>query len=190
MPRRLYEAVCSSLARISVMKSKCDKCDRPATHHSVEIVNKQKIEKHFCDIHAAEEGMAVKSVGGAAQQHTPLNELLTNFVKLHSGAPESVDEVTCENCGLTFPEFRESSLMGCPSCYSSFEQPLEPLLERAHGTGTHHVGKVPRRGGASEVRQQQLLRMRRRLDEAVDSEDYELAARLRDELRRVEGGEE
>ncbi len=171
------------------MKSKCDKCDRPATHHSVEIVNKQKIEKHLCDVHAAEEGMAVKSVGGT-QQHTPLNELLTNFVKLHSGGPVATEDVRCEDCGLSFGEFRETSLMGCPNCYNAFEKPLEPLLERAHGSSTHHVGKVPRRGGASEMRQQQLLRMRRRLDEAVDSEDYELAARLRDELRRVEGGEQ
>ena len=168
------------------MKSKCDKCDRPATHHSVEIVNKQKIEKHFCDIHAAEEGMAVKSVD--PQQHTPLNELLTNFIKLHSGSPASAQDGVCDNCGLTFSEFRENSLLGCPHCYAAFETPLEPLLERAHGSGTHHVGKVPRRGGASEQRQEQLLRMRRRLDEAVESEDYELAARLRDELRRVEGG--
>lgn len=163
------------------MKRKCDKCDRPATHHSVEIVKGHKIEKHLCDLHAAEEGLAIKAV------HTPINELLTNFVKLHSGvAPQSSLELTCEECGLTFSQFRESSLMGCPHCYKSFESPLGPLLERAHEGGTHHIGKVPRRAGAGEQRQAQLMRMRKRLDEAVAGEDYELAARLRDDIRRFE----
>lgn len=163
------------------MKRKCDKCDQPATHHSVEIIKGEKIEKHLCDLHAAEEGgMAIKAV------HTPINELLTNFVKQHSGTPQVGTELQCDHCGLTFAQFRESSLMGCPDCYKAFEGPLSPLLERAHEGGTHHIGKVPRRAGAGEQRQAQLTRMRRRLDDAVAAEDYELAARLRDDIRRYE----
>ena len=167
------------------VKYKCDKCDRPATHHSVEIVKGKKIEKHLCDIHAAEEGLAIKAV------HAPIGDLLTNFVKMHGGAatggggPQGADLV-CEDCGQTFSEFRESSLLGCPGCYKAFEGPLGPLLERAHEGATHHVGKVPRRAGAGEARQVQLQRMRKRLDIAVESEDYELAARLRDDIRRME----
>lgn len=166
------------------MKRKCDQCDRPATHHSVEIIKGQKIEKHLCDQHAAEEGMA-----GAASVNTPINELLTNFVKLHSGGGSqsaASTELACEACGLTFAQFRESSLLGCPHCYQAFETPLMPLLERAHEGGTHHVGKVPRRAGTGEQRQAQLMRMRKQLDEAVSDEDYELAARLRDDIRRLE----
>lgn len=165
------------------MKRKCDQCDRPATHHSVEIVKGEKIEKHLCDLHAAEEGMAAKSV------HTPINELLTNFVKLHSGEKASSEaEVACDGCGLTFAQFRESSLLGCPHCYQAFESPLGPLLERAHESGTHHVGKVPHRAGTGEQRQAQLMRMRKQLDAAVAEEDYELAARLRDDISRIEHG--
>ena len=147
----------------------------------MEILKGQKIEKHLCDLHAAEEGLSVKGV------HTPINELLTNFVKLHSGAaPAVVGEQACDECGLTFSSFREHSLLGCPTCYKAFEAQLAPLMERAHDGGTHHMGKVPRRAGAGEHRQIQLGRMRRRLDEAVASEDYELAARLRDDIRKYE----
>ena len=165
------------------MKSKCDKCNRPATHHSVEIINGEKIEKHLCDLHAAEEGLGIKA------SHQPINELLTNFVKLHSGGenPAAASKSTaCEMCGLTFAEFRESSLLGCPACYQAFEQPLGPLLERAHEGGTHHIGKVPRRAGVGEQRQMALQRLRRQLDEAVLAEDYELAARLRDDVQQIE----
>lgn len=161
------------------MKRKCDQCDRPATHHSVEIIKGQKIEKHLCDIHAAQEGLAIKAI------HTPINELLSNFVKLHSGSTTQ-QELTCDECGMTFSEFREHSLLGCPQCYAAFEAALGPLLERAHERATHHLGKVPRRAGASEQRHLLIARLRKRLDEAVVAEDYEVAAKLRDEIRRYE----
>lgn len=162
-----------------MLKRKCDQCDSLATHHSVEIVKGQKIEKHLCDKHAGEAGLTIKAVS------TPINELLTNFVKLHSGvAPSS--ESTCPHCGITFTQFREHSLLGCPDCYESFETTLLPLLERAHEGGTQHMGKVPARAGAGQQRQVQLRQMRKQLAGAVETENYELAARLRDEIQRFE----
>lgn len=167
------------------MKYKCDKCDRPATYHAVEIIKGKKIEKHLCDQHAAEEGLGIKSA------HAPINELLTNFVKA-TGNPEkpaaSLD-MTCEDCGLSFSQFRDKSLLGCPGCYTAFEAPLTSLLERAHEGGSHHIGKVPRRnGGSGEQRQLQITRIRKRLNDAVEAEDYELAAQLRDDLGELESG--
>lgn len=169
------------------MKYKCDKCDRPATYHAVEIVKGQKIEKHLCDQCAAEEGMGIKSA------HAPINQLLTNFVKA-TGQPELPEggaslDLTCPDCGLAFSEFRDNSLLGCAGCYAAFEAPLTSLLERAHEGGNHHIGKVPRRGGgASEQRQLLITRIRKRLNDAVEAEDYELAAQLRDDLNGLETG--
>lgn len=168
------------------MKRKCDRCARPATHHSVEINKGEKIEKHLCEQHAAEEGLAIKSI------HTPINELLTNFVKAHAGveAVPSSQGMACEACGMTFSQFRKDSLLGCPDCYKAFEQQLATILERAQEGGTHHIGKVPRRAGTGEQRQALLMRMRKRLNQAVVGEDYELAARLRDDIRKFEGQEQ
>ena len=169
------------------MKKKCDKCDKPATHHAIEIVGGEKIESHLCDACAAEEGLSVKSA------HTPINELLTNFVKVQAGAGavEEDDEAdpndpSCDECGTSFSAFRENSLLGCPHCYTAFEGPLSPLIERAHEGARRHVGKAPRRAGVNQQRQLQLSRMRRRLDEAVKAEDFELAAQLRDDIVRLE----
>jgi protein arginine kinase activator len=171
------------------MKGKCDKCDRPATHHSVEVHGKHKVEKNLCEVHAAEEGLSQTA-------HAPINELLTNFVKVQAagGDPAAMAAVAagkdtvCDQCGLTFKKFRESSLLGCPECYKAFDSALEPLLERAHDGGAHHVGKVPHRAGAGEQRQVQLMRMRKTLDDAVAAEDYEQAARLRDDIAKLEEG--
>jgi len=162
------------------VKRKCDKCDRPATTHSVEIVKGTKIEKHLCDEHAMQEpGMAIKSA------HTPIDELLSTFVKMQSGTVAEYDP-RCDNCQTAWSQFRERSLLGCPQCYSAFEEILAPLFEHAHDGGSQHIGKVPRRAGAGEQRQQQLTHMRKRLDDAVKAEDYESAAHLRDEIERFE----
>ena len=161
------------------MKRKCDECGKPATVHEVEIIKGQKIEKHLCDDCARSEGIPVKD------SFTPINELLTNFVKMHSGSAPQKDLV-CENCGLTFSHFREHSLLGCPECYTAFDKPLGSLLERAHEGGTQHLGKTAGSSGSSEMRQQQLLHMRSRLAAAVSAEDYELAARLRDDINNYE----
>ncbi|MCX5660177.1 MAG: UvrB/UvrC motif-containing protein [Planctomycetota bacterium] len=161
------------------MKDKCDKCDKKASFHSVEIVKGQKTEINLCEVHAAQESKVAKAV------HTPINELLSSFVKAQSGQPVT-EEALCGECGQTFSQFRETSLMGCPSCYAAFEEKLTPMLERIHEGGTHHLGKIPKRSGVAEQKQAALLRMRKQLAEAVAAENFELAARLRDEVRRFE----
>ena len=161
---------------------KCDNCEKNATVHLTEIKSGKKIEKHLCEqCHAQTEGFPVKN-------HMPINELLTNFVMQHSGLPkETVGG--CDQCGITWAEFRQSGLLGCQNDYTLFEKDLTPLLQRAHEGATHHVGKVPARRGGSGVpmkRQLDLTRLRKDLAKAVESEDYERAAKLRDQIRQAE----
>jgi protein arginine kinase activator len=164
---------------------KCDKCNRPATVHLTEIQGGKKMEKHLCEQCAAQaEGLPVKS-------HTPINELLTNFVLAHSGtAKESSTGTACEHCGITWAEFRQSGLLGCEHDYAFFDKDLTPLLSRAHEGATHHLGKVPTRRGGTTVpvkRQFDLTKLRKELARAVEGEDYERAAKLRDQIRQAEG---
>jgi protein arginine kinase activator len=162
---------------------KCDNCNKTATVHLTEIKHGKKIEKHLCEQCAAQnEGLPVKS-------HTPINELLTNFVMAHSGMQKEVGHA-CENCGITWAEFRQGGLFGCANDYVAFEKDLTPLLQRAHEGATHHVGKVPTRRGGSGVpmkRQIDLTKLRKELAKAVEAEDYERAAKLRDQIRQAEG---
>ena len=162
---------------------KCDNCNKTATVHLTEIKHGKKIEKHLCEQCAAQnEGLPVKS-------HTPINELLTNFVMAHSGLQKEVGHA-CENCGITWAEFRQGGLFGCANDYQVFEKDLTPLLQRAHESATHHVGKVPSRRGGTGVpmkRQVDVTKLRRELARAVEAEDYERAAKLRDQIRQAEG---
>ncbi|MGH7214330.1 MAG: UvrB/UvrC motif-containing protein, partial [Tepidisphaeraceae bacterium] len=132
---------------------------------------------------AQNEGLPVKS-------HTPINELLTNFVLAHSGMQKEQSTSTCEHCGITWAEFRQNGLLGCEQDYQQFEKDLTPLLARAHDNATHHVGKVPARRGGTGVPMKKsvdLAKLRKELARAVEVEDYEKAAKLRDQIRQAEG---
>ena len=161
---------------------KCDNCNKAATVHLTEIKGGKKIEKHLCEQCAAQnEGLPVKS-------HTPINELLTNFVMAHSGLQKEMG-TACEGCGMTWAEFRQSGLFGCERDYTMFEKDLKPLLQRANEGQTHHVGKVPARRGGTGVpakRAPDTARLRKELQRAVESEDYERAAKLRDQIKQAE----
>ena len=157
-------------------------CNKTATVHLTEIKGGKKIEKHLCEQCAAQnEGLPVKS-------HMPINELLTNFVMAHSGLQKETG-TGCESCGITWAEFRQNGLLGCANDYTVFEKDLTPLLQRAHDNATHHLGKVPARRGGTGVpvkRQVDLARLRKELQRAVEAEDYERAAKLRDQIRIAE----
>ena len=163
---------------------KCDNCNKQATVHLTEIKSGKKIEKHLCEQCAAQnEGLPVKS-------HMPINELLTNFVMAHSGLQKEQQGTTCEHCQITWAEFRQSGLLGCQHDYALFEKELTPHLQRAHEQATHHVGKVPARRGGTGVpmkRHVDVAKLRRELAKAVEAEDYERAAKLRDQIKQAEG---
>jgi protein arginine kinase activator len=87
---------------------------------------------------------------------------------------------------LTFVEFRNAGLLGCPADYDAFEKALVPLIERAHENSSHHIGKVPRRLAVPRSAESDLIRLRRELTRAVDDEQYEAAAKLRDKIKILE----
>lgn len=164
---------------------KCDNCNKQATVHLTEIKGGKKIEKHLCQECAAQsEGLPTKG-------HTPINELLTNFVLAHSGLGKEAT-TKCEQCGITWAEFRQTGLFGCEHDYQLFERDLTPLLQRAHEGATHHVGKVPTRRGGSSVparKRIDISKLRKELQMAIEKEDYERAAKLRDQIKAAEAEE-
>jgi protein arginine kinase activator len=162
--------------------STCDMCDQEATVHEVLIRNGKRIERHLCERHARELGLM------PGQPHASVQNVVQSFVLSKSGAAQqrSSAQLECPACGLTFGEFRKEGLLGCPECYQAFASKLGPLLERAHDGGDHHCGKTPRRAGASLERQARLGALRRELQSAIDHEQYERAASLRDEIATLE----
>ena len=162
----------------------CDQChEREAVIHLTQIVNEQVTTLHLCERCAAEKG--VESPGSVAK--TPLGSFLAAMGKaLPDAEPVARTGESCTRCGASLQDFRESGRLGCSECYRSFEVPLRDLLRRLHGS-THHVGEryAERDGSAPEARQT-TTELREQLRLAVETENFELAAELRDRLRVLE----
>jgi protein arginine kinase activator len=93
--------------------------------------------------------------------------------------------MVCESCGTTHQEFKKGGRLGCEACYHVFRPVLDPLLDGMHA-GTKHLGKVPA-GSESRIQfEQSMHSLKQQLKDAVEKEDYEKAAELRDKLRDLE----
>jgi len=161
----------------------CERCKKAqATFHLTNIDRSgAKVERHLCDACAALEGLL--NVG---KPTIDLNELLENFIASGKGAGADLSHLVCEECGISYVEFRNQGLLGCAHDYEAFKEPLTRLIERTHGGAAAHVGKTPKSLGVVRKPQLDIRRLKRQLEEAVAGEDYERAAELRDRIRELE----
>jgi len=93
-------------------------------------------------------------------------------------------ELKCARCGFTQADFKKAGRLGCPECYKTFAEPLESLLKTMH-KGTRHVGKVPESLRQSRDLSDRLNQLQKRLAKAIEQEDFEEAAILRDEIKQT-----
>lgn len=162
----------------------CQICQKnEATIHLTEITGGLRKEMHICEVCAIEQGITVKS-------QMPVNELLSNLLAAQPCEEEllgSTDkEVCCPNCGFTIEQFRKEAVLGCPNDYEVFEEVLLPLIEKAHAGQTAHCGKVPSGIPADTRKEAELSKLRQCLQTAIQKEDYEQAAELRDKIAEQE----
>lgn len=155
---------------------KCDKChEHPATVHLTEISDGHKVEKHLCKYCAAQEGIAVKN-------QVSLDKMFNDLLVAHKEV-DQLNELVCPLCGMNWADFRKTGLLGCPNDYSVFGEALEQVISRSQEGAIRHVGSrkialVP--SGDDQLR---CMKLRQELQKALEMEDYESAARLRDEIK-------
>lgn len=156
---------------------KCQMCENPATVHLTDIAAGKKRELHLCDGCAKARGLVPEQPGGQMNLKALLN-LLTGGAFGGSPKADARRTETCAVCGLTLTEFKAHGRFGCEHDYEALRAAIEPLLERVH-RGTAHRGKAPRAVRVRTWKQQ--------MQAAIEAENYEEAARLRDLIRRAEG---
>lgn len=166
---------------------RCDQChEREATVHLTQIAEEQVITVHLCERCAAEKGVE----SSASLGKTPVGTFLASMGKgldLASALPGLPPSGTCPTCHATLSDFRESGRLGCADCYRTFEASLRDLLRRLHGSSRHLGKRYAPPGEAPPTAPPSTDQLREQLRIAVETENFELAAELRDRLRVVEG---
>jgi protein arginine kinase activator len=161
----------------------CDNCkEREAVINLTQVEHDSKLTLHLCDQCAQQKGV---ETGGAVLK-SPLGGFITAMGKGATVLPQPSDGLRCAACGSTLRDFRESGRLGCAACYTAFDFHLRDLLRRLHGS-SHHTGEryAPPGDGDADPRRV-LLDLKDQLRRAVDSENFELAAELRDRIRVLE----
>lgn len=163
----------------------CQSChQRDAVVRLTQIVGDDVTTVHLCSKCAAERGIETE----AEISQTPLGAFLAAMGKGGPGiAAAAATGERCPECGATLQDFRASGRLGCSGCWSAFERPLRDLLRRVHG-GTRHTGEPYRTLDAlaipePEQRTRTRMELRQQLRLAIEAEQFERAAELRDQLR-------
>lgn len=172
----------------------CEDCqEREAELQITAIIDGKMRTLELCPTCAAARGLssaATPSTSSAEETSggAPLADFLAQLGPEAMATGEGAGE-PCPYCGITVAEFRRTGRLGCPQCYAHFEPQLRSLLRRLHGS-PQHVGKLYM-SASSEAgdRVARLSAMRRRLQRAVETEDFELAAEIRDRIHEMEGVE-
>lgn len=158
----------------------CSHCQKQATIHLTQIVNNEIKKLDFCEDCPHQKGVT-----------DPAGFSLADLLSAGEGsaAPLERDLGVCPSCGFSPKNFKKLGRLGCPDCYESLGAFIAPMLAKMH-RGTQHAGKVPdalvsRIRHAREVKETEEA-----LEAAIASENYEEAAKLRDELKALQSTSE
>jgi protein arginine kinase activator len=168
----------------------CVQCKkRQAEVNITQIKNNKKTVLSLCKQCAAQHGFQNPLDSGPF----PLADLLLGMTKGFNRpeAGEKEEPLHCSGCNLSFEEFAQQGRFGCGSCYSSFRPRLEGIMRKIHGSSMHR-GRNPGMGAAATHNQivpvKEEERVERELVKAIDNEDFERAAELRDKLKSLRKG--
>lgn len=172
----------------------CEECQKNEATFSVTITSGDEVTtRHLC-------GECMKKME-LSLTDGDVKGFLSSILSMLGNAQTDTSPV-CSGCGLHYAAFERTGKLGCAQCYHDFAQQLKPILQRIHGT-TQHVGRTPKSGGmpisgveaaAPEAEKSALQsrrdELRQKMDEAVACENFEDAAKYRDQLKLLPTGEE
>lgn len=166
----------------------CDACKKnEATIHITKIINGVKHEMNLCaECAGKNEEFNIVPDMDMMSPFSFQNILsgLMDYVNITSKNNKSV-ELVCKNCGANYREFKEKGLLGCSQCYENFKPTIMSVIKGVQ-SNVEHVGKIPRKSGRDLFQRKRMVKLKEELQKAIAIEEYERAAELRDEIRKIE----
>lgn len=159
----------------------CEDCKKnPATVNFTQIVSNKKTVLNLCKSCAEQRGFSGHNAPAGAQGFG-VESLVS---KIANEYEEESNAVACKACGLKYLDFKQSGRLGCGQCYSAFESRLDDLLRKIHGS-TGHIGKIPKDLEPAISQNRQIETLRKEMKRAIEKEDFEHAADLRDRIKKM-----
>lgn len=158
----------------------CNVCQKKeAVVHYAEIVNGEMKKMDLCEACAVDKG-----VGNNVS--LSMTDLLTGITDWEPSKEVTEAEI-CNSCQMTYADFKKTGRLGCKDCYNAFNRSLTPLLDNIHHSTTH-VGKSPVKKRETDIDIERIKKLTSDLHEAVKGEEFEKAAMIRDEIKKLNKG--
>ncbi|HEV8362616.1 MAG TPA: UvrB/UvrC motif-containing protein [Gemmatimonadaceae bacterium] len=160
----------------------CDVCkERDAVVNVTHMEKSEMTLLRLCEKCASERGIET-TVTPSTSKHLVGEVLQSVHMQVSVAQGESL---RCPFCSMTLRDFRSTGRLGCARCYDTFETSLRELLRRVHGNG-RHVGRTYVAPAPVAGREATLNELRDRLRRAIDNEEFESAATLRDQIKGMD----
>jgi protein arginine kinase activator len=155
----------------------CEECGKNQAEVLVTtVVNGQSATRHLC--------RACLKKYQAGDLQAVLAAILSAMAGKLQEADEETPDIVCPKCGETYAEFQKTGMLGCAECYQAFRPQLTPMITKLQGR-SQHAGRRPPVNEEEQARMDRMEELRARMEAAVAVENFEEAAKLRDELRAM-----
>ncbi len=179
----------------------CQNCEKnEATTHIKQIINGKMTQTHLCSDCAKHMGYGDMFSDFSLN----LSEFFGNFFGETLPSSGQSAALRCPKCSFTFNDIVREGKVGCAQCYETFYDKLLPSLQRIHGK-IRHSGKISRVSNEAEATadiieetpvqkaektaSEKIEELQAQMQQAVAEQNFELAAKIRDEIKALEGGE-
>jgi protein arginine kinase activator len=149
---------------------------KEATVHLTQIAGEKMQKVDLCEECAKEKGVNDPAAFSLADM------LLGLGVSQEMEEAAGGVDLKCPHCGFSQADFKKAGRLGCAHCYETFSEGLESLLKTMH-KGTRHKGKIPLALRGSQGLREKIMGLQKKLEKAVEEEDFEQAAQVRDEIK-------
>lgn len=153
----------------------CENCgNHLASVHIINTINGETEEKHLCSS-CANQGQTHSAVGSITMQ-----DILQGLMGVQRDKGNR-----CSHCGTSYQDFRKTGRLGCEQCYVELYSDLEPILIAMHGKTLRRARKLE--GIEPLVKEEnEIDQLQTQLNQAVEKEEYEKAAELRDKIKELQ----
>ncbi|MEO0074953.1 MAG: UvrB/UvrC motif-containing protein [candidate division WOR-3 bacterium] len=156
----------------------CSLCQKPEVTIIITTIDK---DGKVCELALCKECAEKKGVGEIKKSFLPPQVILS---ELQEKITNDDYQLTCPACGISYADFRKHGRLGCENCYLAFSEKLEVLIKRLHGT-TSHIGKSVTPSKKLVADRFEIKKLQLSLKKAIQEEDYERAAAIRDQIRQI-----
>ncbi len=175
----------------------CQNCNQnEANVRYTQIINGEKKEMFLCDKCSRELGIDNMKLSLPIDFSSFFGDLLSEYDSAFMPLLQEPNELKCDKCNMTYSEFMELGKFGCDNCYNAFSSRIDPILKRLQGSN-RYTGRKAQMNEANEkevavnpqkqdTKEDKLTKLKEELKQLVQEEKYEEAAKVRDEIKKLE----